>query len=177
MQATPKLQATRFAQLKAGELFIYEMGRTRHVALAVRNSAQDEMLVLPLGPTLPAFMTYPTLFNDPGMTVVSFGKDFALRWPVAPDAWTSEAPTPEVTAMALNKDGAFLRCNFSPRPADFQACFIDLATGQVVVNQPGHAARFVKPPGILAYATSWSFTTFEDPRRVILDITPLPREA
>jgi hypothetical protein len=177
MQPTPKLRVARFAELKPGELFVYEARRVSHVALAVRNSAQDEMLILPLGPTLPEYMTYPTLFNDPGTTVVSFGKDFALRLPVAPDAWSSEAPSPEVNAVALNKDGAFLRCNFSTHPRDFQPCYVDLTTGDVVVNQPGHAARFVKPPGILAYATSWSLTTLEDPARVILDSAAPPRES
>jgi hypothetical protein len=106
--------------------------------------------------------------QDFGVTVTSFGTDFCLQWPTEPDAWSEEEPPVDVTALALAENAAFLRCNFSPVPNHFQACFVDLATGRVCSDGKGASARYIRPPGSRVFATRWALLTSEKPQRVIL---------
>ena len=170
METNPKLRAARVAQLAAGELFIFQSRSVRCVALVVEDDTQSEpqKLVLPIGPTLPQHMTCPTLVQDFGLTVTSFGAGYCLQWPIEPDAWTDDEPPVALTTIALADDGPFLRCNYSPVPNHYQACFVDLATGKICSEGKGASGRYIRPPGIYAFATSWALLTLETPPRTIL---------
>lgn len=170
MQTTPPLRATRFAQLSPGDLFILQSCEASCVALVVEDDTQSEpqRLALPIGPTLPRYLTYPIPMPDLGVTVTSFGPDFCLQWPTEPDAWSEEEPPIAVTAMALADHGPFLRCNFSNLPNHFQACFVDLTTGKICSEGKGASGRYIRPPGTRAYATRWAFLTLERRPRTIL---------
>jgi hypothetical protein len=52
MLTTPPLRATRFAQLKPGELFICHGGGQRWIGLVAEDQTRNEpeKLVLPIGP-------------------------------------------------------------------------------------------------------------------------------
>jgi len=179
MQTTPPLRAARFAQLTPGDLFICESRDTRWIALVAEDNTQSEpqRLVLPIGPTLPQYMTYPTLMQDFGFTATSYGHDFCLQWPIEPCAWSEEEPPVAVTAMALTENAAFLRCNFSPQPNHFQACFVDLATGKICSDGKGASGRYIRPPGTRAFASRWALLTLEKPPRTILSYPFAPGQA
>jgi hypothetical protein len=113
-------------------------------------------------------MTHPTLMQDFGFTATSYGQDFCLRWPTEPEAWSEEEPPGAVTAMALADEAAFLRCNFSPRPNHFQACFVNLQTGRICSDGKETSGRYIRPPGTRAFATRWTLLTLEKPARTIL---------
>lgn len=168
MKATPPLRVARLAQLSAGDLFMMPVQDGGHVGLVVHERADNQTLMLPIGPTLPRSLTYPTLVNPGGATVISFDKDFVVQLPADVSAWQVDEPPPEVTALAVTDAGTFLRCNFSPRERHFQACYVGLADGEICVAGTGPSAAFVPPKGIKAYAVRWSVLTTEDPPRTIL---------
>jgi len=165
----PSLRVTRFAQLEPGDLFILRRREERYVGLTVHDATEEgQKLLLPIGPTLPNFMTYPTLISDPGATVISFGKDYTARLPIGPGAWEDDEPPAAVTAIAVAEDGVFLRCNFSNHPHHFQACYVDLKDGEICATGRGRGAVYARPNGIRAFATHWDFITIEEPARSIL---------
>jgi hypothetical protein len=179
MQSNPPLRVTRFAQLSPGDLFILRRRDERYVGLVVHDSTEDgQTLLLPIGPTLPSFMTWPTLTEDhPGATVISFGADYAARLPVDPAGWEDEEPPAAVTALVVAEGATFLRCNFSPRPGQFQACYVNLADGEICTSGGGRGGFYVRPSGIRAYATRWELSTTERPARTILSYPfPVPDE-
>ena len=170
MQTTPTIRVTRFAQLEPGDLFILRRQHERYVGLMVRDSAENgQTFLLPIGPSLPRFMTYPSLTVDPGTTVISFGKDYILSLPTDPAAWEDEPPPASVTAIAVTDAGVFLRCNFLPHRDQFRACYVDLTDGEICIRGTGTSAAYAEPLGIRAYATRWELLTTTTPPRSILN--------
>ena len=166
---TPTLTATRFAQLQPGELFLCRHGAGATVALvACDPTDENRKLILPLGPRLPAGMASPTLVDDPGTTVVSFGRAFTVRLPTDPEAWQDQEPDAAVTPMVLTGNSLFLRCNCDTRVGVFRPCFVDLGDGRIVVQGVGRPGQFSAPPGIRAYALRWELVTTEPKPRMIL---------
>jgi hypothetical protein len=173
VRTSPKLRASRFAQIKPGELFILVRRSQRYVGLKAHDCTcaagdEGEHLLLPIGPSLPDGMTFPTLINDPAATVVSFGQDYIVRLPTGPGDWFDDEPPEAVFALALTEDSIFLRCNFSPVPGHFRACYVNLSDGEICGVGSGSNAHYIAPPGIKAYATRWELETDENPRRTVL---------
>lgn len=78
---TPNLRATRFSQLKPGELFLFPDDSVYAVALAAADPVEGEMVMIPLGP---AREKAGRLANPVQMSVLSLGNDYELRLPAQP---------------------------------------------------------------------------------------------
>jgi hypothetical protein len=169
MQVSPSVRVTRFAQLAAGELIIYEHSGGSCVGMAVEDPVQGEKLLLPLGPNLPKSMRWPTLQKPKESTVVSFGQQFELRLPTVPAGWTIQEPPPEAQAICVGDDRAYFRPSFSWDPGEYSPCYVDMATGLILATGSGPSARFVLPQAILAFATDWRIVTASEESRVILE--------
>src|SRR5271170_7511667 len=86
MRVFPTIRGTRFAQLGAGELFLYEHSGGTSVGFVVEDPTKDgDKLLLPLGPVLPPGMNWPMLQTPSEHTVLSFGHEITLRLPVGPN--------------------------------------------------------------------------------------------
>jgi hypothetical protein len=73
MEITPTLRASRFSQLKPGELFIFANKSASAVGLATADPTRDgDMVMIPLGPGLPREMV-ARILDSQQMDVLSFG--------------------------------------------------------------------------------------------------------
>jgi hypothetical protein len=102
---TPVLTATRFSQLKPGELFIFPDDAASRVALAAADPARDgDMVMIPLGPGLSrekvARIAYPRQ-----MDVLSFGTDYEIRLPAEAGGWSVDVPPAEKVCFVLSAQG------------------------------------------------------------------------
>jgi hypothetical protein len=168
VKITPSLKVRRSAKLNAGDLFLFGGPGARWVGIAVHDGIEDNGLLLPIGPTLPGPMKFPTLLDDRGATVISFGSDYVVQLPTDPSAWSVEDPPVETSSLAITEESVFLRCNYAREPDQFSPCFVDLANGEICISGKGRGAAFTRPGGISAFTTQWSFLTAEDsPRKII----------
>jgi len=156
MEVSPKLVVTRFAQLDAGDLFMYRLRGDACVGMVVEDpTANGERLQLPLGPTFPQGITGPTVLIAEAVTVVSFGKDFHLRLPVHPGGWVDAEPPSDRHCVVVGSTGIYLRANRSPIQFGgdkFRPCYIDMATGLINITGSGAFGEFAVPSGAKAYA-------------------------
>ena len=158
---------TRFAQLNAGDLFIFDHNGGSAVALTVRDpTVGGDLLALIIGPSFPDGGTVPTLRILDATTVISFGRNYTIRLPVHPDGWRTAAPSPELHAIAVS-DSAELhfRAAFGTSK-DSKPCYIDLQRAQITVDHS--AINYVPPKGYSAYAVAWEILTKEEAPRSIL---------
>ncbi len=159
--------ATRFAQLKPGELFIFPHHAGSCVALAVGDPTDVGVtLALPLGPTLPPGMAQPTLVAPESMTVISFGTDYVLRLPCVASGWVLAEPSPDISSILLADGDTYLRANFAARSHGFRPCYIDIKRGEIQADQARR--EYTIPNGIKAFAIEWEILTIERKARVIL---------
>jgi hypothetical protein len=171
MEVTPTLKATRFSQLKPGELFMFANKSSSGVALAAADPTRDgEMVMIPLGPELPLEIIVRIL-DSQQMDVLSFGTDYEVRLPADPRGWSIQAPPAEkpcfVLAAGLSEPKLFLRANFSP-DAEFRPCYIDIREGRILASTSQLRPAFLTPPSIFGYAVDWAILTKETEPRVIL---------
>ena len=176
MEITPTLRATRFAQLKAGELFIFSNNSASAVALAVADPAQDgDMGMIPLGPALAPEMA-ARIVGAPGhMAVVSFGGEYIVQLPSHAGGWSAEVPPPQKPCFVLSSQGLdpspqkiYLRTNFAPPGGGFRPCYVDIKDGRILAS----GSQYVMPPGISGYAIEWALLTKEVEPRVIVSFGP-----
>jgi hypothetical protein len=166
MQITPTVTVRRFAKLDPGDLFIYRHSGGSCIAFVVLDPTDGgDRLILPLGPTLPPGMKWPTLQNPTGLTAISFGKDFILRLSAQPGGWSDTSPPADTHAILIADERTYFRANFSRSSDQFQECFVEIATGVIFVS---NSRSYGMPPGIAAFATEWEITTTEAEPRVIL---------
>jgi hypothetical protein len=172
MPIEPKLTITRFAQLAAGDLFIFEHPHGSCVALVASDPTQNgEKLVLSLGPSLPAGAIGPTLYGGVRATTVSFGKEFILRLPSRASGWCEREPPPETPSILVMGGAAYVRANRVPNP-QFQPCYVNVETGVIFTRGQGLVEEFVRPPGSALFAVEWQLVTTESEARMILAYPP-----
>lgn len=165
----PTLGVTRFAQLAPGDLFLALFGSNDScVAMVAEDpSANGEKLLVPLGPRFPGGIAGPTLISPPGVTVVSFGKNYTLRLPVRAEAWAGAAPPPETVCILVTSSGSYFRVDAGPAPGRHY-CYVDIATGRINLTGQGLSQQYAPPAGISAFAVEWEIVTDEpEPRRIL----------
>jgi hypothetical protein len=77
-----------------------------------------------------------------------------LRLPTTPSRWLFDDPPADCQCIAITDAGAFIRVNFSRWQGQFRTCYVDMATGHIVVSEAVDA--YATPPGIKAFATEWT---------------------
>jgi hypothetical protein len=151
MKTTPKITVTRFEQLKSGDLFIWLDEDERCIALKAENPEMNgEKLIVPLGPKFPREVGGPRLLKWAATTVISFGQNYEIELPTAPECWLPTHPKQAQNCLLIAEDAIFFRANSSPRPDEFEPCYIRATNG--VVN-------FTRPPGIFAFVVGWKIVT------------------
>jgi len=147
MKISPKVTATRFEQLKPGDLFIFLENGWSCIALATQDpDTVGGKLILLLGPQFPKEMNGPHLIGWGSVTVVSFGNEYELRLPTFPNLWSDIEPPANEFCALLADDVPFFRANFSPTANHYRACYVRVGDG---------AVSFRRPPGIQAFALSY----------------------
>jgi hypothetical protein len=168
MDITPPLKATRFSQLKPGELFIYPDATASAVALAAADPARDgDMVMIPLGPVVPREMV-ARIMEPRHMDVLSFGTEYEVRLPADPAGWSVDVPPAAKPCFVLSAQGLYLRANFHPDPASFKACYVDMKDGRILASERRINCEFLIPRGISGFATEWTLLTKESEPRAIL---------
>jgi hypothetical protein len=169
MEITPALRATRFSQLKPGELFIFPNDSSSVVALVAADPSRDgDLCAIPLGPALPPELI-GRIANLPGHTgVLSYGTEFIVQLPSHADGWPLQVPPPDKACFVLSEQGLYLRANFYPEPPGFQACFVDMKDGKILTPSERIRAEFLTPRNICGFAAEWALLTRESKARVIL---------
>jgi hypothetical protein len=168
LKIEPKLQLCKFEELSPGDLFIYFHDNGSCVALKAEDPTQNgEKLVIPFGPAFPRSVNGPCLLEGPQTNVISFGKDFILRFSSYAEGWSASEPTENTVCILKTRDRFFLRANFSPRIAEFLPCYIDMSTGLINADTEGLQDRFTRPRGIWAVAVEWELLTIEPEPRLI----------
>jgi hypothetical protein len=106
--------------------------------------------------------------------VLSLGSEYELRLPAAPSGWSADEPTRDELCFALSaygRDGSeqtlFLRAMFLVPPQALLLCYVDLRSGQILVDRE-QRAPYIAPSGISGYAIEWSLFTKENEPRLIL---------
>ena len=104
MKLATALKVARFAELESGDLFLLPQPEGSCVAIAaVDGDDSAEKLAILLGPTFPYGLIGPHLMPLSGATVISFGKDFAVRLPVQADAWCVRRHRPKRLIASLSR--------------------------------------------------------------------------
>jgi hypothetical protein len=169
---TPVLTATRFSQLKPGELFIFASETASAVALTVADPTSDgDVFMVPLGPAAPREMV-ARIVAPRQMDVLSFGTDYEVRLPADPAGWSVDVPPAEKLCFVLCAQGLYLRANFDPNPAGFKACYVDMKDGRILASADRIDSAFLIPRGISGYAIEWTLLTKESEPRAILASRP-----
>ena len=169
MKVVPALTITRFAQLAAGDLFLAPLGGDDScVAIVAEDPTQNgQKSLVPLGPSFPGRTGGPTLISPPGMTVVSFGKNYVLRLPVRAKGWSASAPPPGTIGILATDSGRYFRADAGPSPGVLFG-YIDIATGRIHTSGQGTFQQYAPPTGIHAFAIEWEIVTNEPEPRSIL---------
>jgi hypothetical protein len=173
MDITPKLRATRFAQLDPGDLFISYDDTGSYVAIAVTDPTNDgDKLALLLGPTCPQYLQFPALtslrFNAPA---ISFGKDYLLRLPSSTTGWLAAEPSADRHCLVLTDDDElYIRSSYTTYDRRMLTCYIGLHNGLILTASSAFQSQYSRPRGICAYAVEWIFSTNEKEPRTILSL-------
>lgn len=170
MELEPKLNATRFAQLQPGDLFICPSWSTDCFALKVVDPAAGaDTFFLPLGPKFPADPYQPRLYAEQG-TTISFGKGFIFRFRSDPKGWLNSDGQVDYFCAALVDGEVYLRANCDRYAGGYQRCWIKLATGVI---------SYQRLPGIAAYSKTWELLVPQGqfPPKSLLEHTGRPLSA
>jgi len=177
---TPNFKATRFSQLKAGDLFLFPDQSGFAVALAAADPVEGEIVMITLGP---APEKAGRLTTGPQENVLSLGNDYELRLPSHPAGWSVEAPPADRLCFVLSSHGPepsgqtpYLRAMFGATQTGFRFCYLDVKTGRILAFASQWPSPYVTPGGICGFAVEWSLLTKETKPRVILSY-PAPHGA
>jgi|SRR5579862_3460416 len=147
MEVEPELIATRVAQLKPGDLFVFPSWLSQSYALKVVDPAEDgDTFIVPLGPKFPSDPHQPRLYAEQAGTTISFGKEFIFKFSVIPEAWSENEGQFDCFCAALVEGEAYLRANCDRYAGGYKRCWIRLSTGIISHHNL---------PGIAAYSTRW----------------------
>jgi len=171
MDIAPNFRATRFSQLKPGELFLVSIDSRYEVALAVADPYEGDIVAVWLGPGGERAGRIPRGLQA---NVLSLGSEYELRLPAAPSGWSADEPARDELCFALSAYGRegseqtlFLRAMFLVPPQGLLRCYIDVKSGQILVDRE-QRAPYIAPNGICGYAIEWSLFTKENKPRLIL---------
>ena len=148
MKIEPIVKMSRFAELRAGDLFIsFEYGAACLAMKGVYPEMDSDAIILLLGPQLPTEMGKgPRVIGERRSSVVALGNDFVLHLPVCPEGWTNQPPPSDVACVIMLDDKAYIRANSGTRPGEVQMCWVEASTGVL---------RYGLPRGDAAYAVDW----------------------
>ena len=171
MEITPDFTAKRFSHLKPGELFFLPVDSRYVVALAAADPYEENMVAVLLGP---GRETAGRIMSQIHANVLSLGSEYELRLPAAPSGWSANEPTGEGICFVLSASGReaseqtlFLKASFVVSPQNLLRCYIDIRSGQVLVDRE-RRAPYIAPTGICGYAVEWSLFTKESKPRLLL---------
>lgn len=168
LKIEPKLRLCEFEELSSGDLFIYFHDNGSCMALKAEDPTQNgEKLIVPLGPAFPNSVNGPYLLVGRQINVISFGKDWILRFPSHAEGWSRSEPGVNVPCILKTRDGCYLRANFSSRIAEFLPCYMDMSTGLIHASTGGLQDRFTRPAGAGMVAVEWELMTVEPKPRLI----------
>jgi hypothetical protein len=144
MKIAPNFEVTQFEKLEIGDLFIYDFEGGASAGIKVVGPNQNGKLgALLLGPNFPGTQVSPHLIAAPKKSVVSFGKDFTVQFPIAPAFWAiNEAPLDNAWMVLDDMKRVFFRVPYDENGD----CFVDVNTGNIS-NLPSS--------DIFAYPKSW----------------------
>lgn len=142
MEIFPPVKVTRFEQLKPGDLFIYPDKRQSCFAIKVeKQSADDSSGMVVLGPNFPDGISESFILEWQPATVISFGKEYSILLPQAPDLWFLSGSLREPVCIAVCEQRAYVCANGGSNEQRFLQCFVEFSTGKLVERQlPGHVA-------------------------------------
>ncbi len=162
MKMIPAARAVRYEQLEPGELFLFVDEGTYALKCRQEEGERNKMLVLG-----PSFMDAggPYLVGWQGLAVLSFGRDFSILLPSAPEAWAPRPADPSQVWLTVAEDRTFVRANIGPSAQHFVGGYVDLETGQVHERIRGSAL----------FTDTWEIAVLgaNNPPRTILKF-PLP---
>jgi hypothetical protein len=150
MEVFPKLQVSRFEQLKPGDLFLSLEGTERYYAFKTAKRAQDDKnnMVL-LGPHFVHGTAESFLVPWEPMTVLSLGTAFTILLSNDPKSWSSKGPDRTPVCLAIADGKTYICTNGAESPNRHFPCFVDTENGEIVEKHL---------PGISAYTGSWEIT-------------------
>jgi hypothetical protein len=144
MDIKPALQVTRLEKLTPGDLFIFDWSGGQSAAIKITDPKENgQKLTLLLGPAFTGTGNAggPELIQEQRISVVSFGTNYTIRFPVSPTDWMiNEKPTVGAY-MATNGNDVFFRI-----PTPQWELYINLKNGELCG---------AIPQGILAYTKAW----------------------
>lgn len=168
MEMWPKLKAVRFAQLTAGDLFIFPFKEGSGFALkAIDPDAGGDTFILPLGPKFSSDDYQPRLSMETGATTVSFGKEFIFEFSEKADAWSTDEPDNQFYCAAAVESSIYLRVNGHAYPGRYQTCWVKLDDGVM---------KWGRLSGIVAYTVRWKILLPQEgaPPRLVVEQSGRP---
>jgi hypothetical protein len=143
----PELEATRFEQLAAGDLFLYINGDRNFYALktAPLKSLDGNGLVT-LGPAFADGFNESSIMPWQAATTLKIGKSYSILLSSNADAWRARGPCRQPVCLAIAGKRTFVCTNGGSSPDHYFPCFVDAETGEV------HEGRL---PGISAFTSEW----------------------
>jgi hypothetical protein len=168
LKIEPILRLCEFEELSPGDLFVYFHDNGSCMALKAEDPTQNgEKLIVPLGPAFPNSVNGPCLLLERQVNVISFGKDWMLRFASHAEGWSRSEPSVNVPCILKTRDGCYLRANFASRIPEFVPCYIDMSTGLIQSSTDGLQDRFTRPAGAGVVAVEWELMTVEPKPRLI----------
>jgi hypothetical protein len=167
MKVAPDLKVTRYAQLKAGELFLYSHENGFSVAIAAVNPLElGDLYIVTLGPKFPAAMAGPTIHAPKGgSSLLSYGIDYVLRLPAGSQAWSSEPPADGLPCVAVAQEDIYIRANAAPPGRGFHPCYVSAKQGRILGSSNVMQYFPLRDP---IFALEWEILTTEEKPRTIL---------
>src|SRR5580704_11132718 len=167
MKVVPDLKVTRYAQLKAGELFLYFHENGLSIAVAAANPVElGDLYIVTLGPKFPAAMTGPTIHSaNRSSSLLSYSSDYVLRLPAGSQAWSSEPPAAGLPCVAVAQDDTYIRANAAPLGRGFHSCYVSAKQGRILGSSNAMQYLPLRDP---IFALEWEILTIEEKPRTIL---------
>jgi hypothetical protein len=167
MKVVPDLIVTRYAQLKAGELFLYSHEKGLSVAIAAANPVElGDLYIVTLGPKFPPTMTGPTIHSPNGSSsLLSYGGEYVLRLPAGSQAWSSEPPAAGLPCVAVAQEDTYIRANAAPPGRGFHPCYVSAKQGRILGSGTVMQYFPLRDP---IFALEWEILTTEEKPRTIL---------
>jgi hypothetical protein len=162
MKMIPAARTVRYEQLEPGELFLFVDEGTYALKCRQEQGERNKMVVLG-----PSFMDGggPYLLGWQATTVLSFGKEFSIFLPIAPEAWVPQPADLSQVWLTVAENRTFVCVNIGPSPQHPVRGYVDFETGQVFEYIQGSAL----------FADTWEIAVLgaNHPPRTILKF-PLP---
>jgi hypothetical protein len=132
MNVIPAVRAVRYEHLEPSELFLFIERAQSTYALKVRRQGDgDRNRMVVLGPS---FLDAggPFLLGWQDTTVLSVGKNCSILVSAGVTAWTPRPLNRSQVWLAISEEKTFICANGGPSPQHYVACFVDVATGEVM---------------------------------------------